>query len=734
MKKSKGKQKLSPQSKPADRPADQIEEQQLVTPESVEQTAGAKPAAPQRQGESNSFSIKPGKSERNAVILVLAITLLVFVNSLSGEFVYDDSFQILKNPTVQSAGNIPAMFTQGVWQFMTSDPSKAVGLYYRPMFNSLLIVNYQLFGFSPFGWHLVSLLLHLAATFLVFRLVRAWDQSREVAVLAALLFGVHPIHVESVAWVSGVPDPLATVFVLLALIFHERHIKEGEATYNWQLASLGMALLALFTKEVAIVMAGAVALREWFRSSDAESFNVRLNRTVQRTAPFVIAGFLYLAARVMVLGFISKPEPKAVGITPEQVLLTEPSVLFAYVRMLFAPYPLSVIYDHGYVNSMNQPPFWLPLLLFVAVLAVSLWLVRKSKIGLLALAWVGLFVLPVLNLKAFNPEESIIHDRYLYLPSVGFCLLVAMGIVWLYNRVAVPTKKLVFAAAILIVVVFSGLTFAQNLTWQNDLTMATNALQFAPGRPFLLNYLAAYYSSHSNEAEAEKLYRQAIAAKPDYYDAMSNLGDIYYKRNNFAQAEPLYRQAIANGARYTQTLYNFADSLAKQNRFAEAESPLMQAIAEQANYTDAHYYLGWVYQQQGKLQDAEAAYRNALKYKPDYPEPRINLATVMNNQGRLKEAEEQLEQVRKTQPGNPVMLYTLGEVYRKTNRLQEAIAILTQLTNAQPTHQQGMLSLAQSLEQSGNAAEAKLKYQRAADINPQTNDANTARDRLAKLP
>ncbi|MGH9802449.1 MAG: tetratricopeptide repeat protein [Blastocatellia bacterium] len=730
MKKSKGKRKSTPKSQPAAR----IEEQKPVTQEPEELAVEAKPAAPQRKVESQSFSIKPGKSERNAVILILAITLIVFLNSLSGEFVYDDSYQILKNPTVQSAENIPAMFTQGVWQFMTSDTSKAVGLYYRPMFNSLLIVNYQLFGFSPFGWHLVSLLLHLAATFLVYRLIRAWDQPREVAALAALLFGIHPIHVESVAWVSGVPDPLATVFVLLALIFHERHVREGGASYKWQLASLAAALLALFTKEVAIAMAGAVVLREWLREKDGETFSARLNRSLSLAAPFIIAAMLYLAARIAVLGFISKPEPKAVAITAEQVLLTVPSVLFAYVRMLFAPYPLSVIYDHGYVNEPSQPPFWLPLLLFIAVIAISLWLVRKSKIGLLALAWTAMFVLPVLNLKAFNPEESIIHDRYLYLPSVGFCLLAAMGIFWLYNRAAASTKKLVFAAASLIVIVFSGLTFAQNLTWQNDLTMATHALNFAPGRPFLLNYLAAYYSNHSNTPEAEKYYKQAIAAKPDYYDAMSNLGDIYYKQNNFVESEKYYAQAVAAGGRYTQTLYNLADSRAKQNRFAEAEQPLLQAIAEQANYTDAHYYLGWVYQQQNKLQQSEAAYRNALNYKPDYPEPRINLATVMNGQGRLKEAEEQLEQVRKTQPGNPVMMYTLGEVYRKTNRTQEAIAILTQLTNAQPTHQQGFLSLGQCLEQAGNTSEAKLKYQRAAEIAPQTNDANTARDRLAKLP
>ncbi len=732
--KSKGKKKLPPQIKSQIQPEASTEIQQPET-----ESAAAKPARNfSRESDSPSFSIKPGKSERNAVILILVITLVVFLNSLGGEFVYDDGYQILKNPTVQSADNIPAMFTQGVWQFMSPDTSNAVGLYYRPMFNSLLIVNYQLFGFSPFGWHLVSLLLHLAATFLVYRLARSWNLSREVSALAALLFGVHPIHVESVAWVSGVPDPLAAVFVLLALIFHERSVRAGNdlksSNSKWVLVSLGATLLALFTKEVAIVLAGAVALREWLRDSGEERFSAKLNRTVQRMAPFVIAAFLYLAARIAVLGFISKPEPKAVGITTEQVLLTQPSVLFAYIRMLFAPYPLSVIYDHGFVSSPNQPPFWLPLMLAVVVLAIAFWLVRNSKVGLLALAWTLIFLLPVMNLKAFNPEESIIHDRYLYLPSVGFCLLAAMGLGWLYNRVAASSKKLVMAGISVIVIALSGMTFAQNFTWQNDLTMATHALAYAPGRPFLLNYLAAYYSNNSKPAEAEKFYKQAIVAKPDYYDAMSNLGDIYYKQNNFAESEKYYAQAVAAGARYTQTLYNLADSRAKQRKFAEAEQPLQQAIAEQSNYAEAHFYLGWVNQQQGKLPQAEASYRNALNYKPDYAEPRINLATVMNDSGRLKEAEEQLLFVRKTQPSNPVMLYTLGEVYRKTNRIQEAIGVLTQLTNAQPQHQQGWLSLGQCYEQAGNTAEAKLKYQRAADIAPQTDTANTARNRLAGLP
>src|SRR6185503_6259221 len=133
------------------------------------------------------------KLQRLLLFGVLAITALAFVNSLDGQFVYDDRLQVLKNPTINSLANIPRMFTQGVWQFLNEGDKSVVGPYYRPLFNIALIINHALFGLNVFGWHLFSIALHLVVVFLVYCLAREWKLSFEVSAAAALLFGLHPV-------------------------------------------------------------------------------------------------------------------------------------------------------------------------------------------------------------------------------------------------------------------------------------------------------------------------------------------------------------------------------------------------------------------------------------------------------------------------------------------------------------------------------------------------------------
>lgn len=687
--------------------------------------------------------------ERWLLLAVLSVTFLAYFTALFGEFVYDDGFQILKNPTLQSLANVPAMFTQGVWQFMSAGQSEAVGLYYRPMFNSLLILNYQLFGFAPLGWHLVSVLLHVAATGLVYWLAKRWGWPALAALLAALVFGLHPVHVESVAWVSGVPDPLAAVFLLLALLAYEKQRATGAAV--WLGASLLCALAALFTKEVAIVLPAIIGLRELFAekapapefSSDfstaaasdvsSEFWSTKSWRAVQGALPFAVAALLYLAARYAVLGFISKTEPKAVGITTAQVLLTLPSVLLAYARMLFAPTRLAVIYDHNYVNAASDPRCWLALLAVLLLLAVSVWLVRRWRMGWLALAFVLLFLLPVLNLKTFNPEESILHDRYLYLPSIGFCLLIGAGLHWLSAQF-VAQRQLLTLLLVAGGLLLFGQTLLQNTTWESEEAMVKHALLVAPRRPFLHNLLGAYYMNKNRLPEAAQAYQQAVSLNPRYADAYSNLGDVYLKQNKYAEAEPAYAQAVSNNALYPQTFYNLADVQAKQRKYAEAAQTLERVLQLKPDYADAHFYLGWVFQQQNRYDEAAAAYRRALQVKADYLEPRLNLGYVLSEAGKLQEAEAELEPAKRRVPTHPVLLYTLGEIYRKSSRLNEAVAAFTQLVTAQPKHQLGQLGLALSYELRGEAAPAKTHFQRAVEIAPQEKAAQTAREHLAKLP
>ena len=142
------------------------------------------------------------------------LAMLAYGNAVGGQFVYDDHFQVLRNPTLASLSNLPALFGQSVWQFMSASPDQPLGLYYRPLFNAALLLEYQVFGTRVFGWHVVSISLHALTTLLVYALGRAWRLSVAAAALGAALFAVHPVHCESVAWISGLPDLLAAVGLL----------------------------------------------------------------------------------------------------------------------------------------------------------------------------------------------------------------------------------------------------------------------------------------------------------------------------------------------------------------------------------------------------------------------------------------------------------------------------------------------------------------------------------------
>lgn len=661
---------------------------------------------------------------------VLAISFLAFANALDGEFVYDDRFQILKNPTITSLGNIPSMFTESVWQFLSRSADEPIGSYYRPIFNIALILNYGLFGLEPFGWHLVSVLLHLAVTFGVFALAREWDLTSELAAIAALLFGLHPVHVESVAWISGLPDPLLGVFTLGAVALYEVWRREGAA---WRLGvSLALAALALLTKEVAIVIPVFVGVRELVDAGRERSLAARVTDAARRAAPYAALAALYLGARYAVLGFISKTEPKAAGIAAEQVMWTVPDVLLHYVELLFVPYPLAITYDLGYVASAADPRFWGALAALVAIAAVAVWLAWRAAAARYALAFLVLFLLPVLNLKAFNQDESLVHDRYLYLPSVGFCILVALGLGWLAERVGTERRRTALvAAACAIAAVFFGLTVAQNRTWNDDLTMARHALAHDPDKPFLLNYVGAYYMvREQNFAEAERWLERAVELRPDYFDSLTNLADVYRFQRRLVEAEQTYRRALDAGSPYFSTPYNLGLVYIDLGRRDEAREWLERALEIDARNAEALYTLGWIYDQGGDRAAAERYYVRALEARPTYPEPRINLAVSQTQTGRHKDALENLLVARRIAPQHPVLLYALGDVYARTGKYREAAEAFTQLVRVAPTHHLAWTQLGLCYERLGDRANATASFRRAVEVAPNEPYTDVARSRL----
>jgi tetratricopeptide (TPR) repeat protein len=328
---------------------------------------------------------------------------------------------------------------------------------------------------------------------------------------------------------------------------------------------------------------------------------------------------------------------------------------------------LAIVYDVQYVSSPADPRFWTSaLVILVLGAALGAW-IRGTAVAVRSALWTVLFILPVLNLKAFNQEESLLHDRYLYLPSVGFCLLLAVMLDRVTSRSGARRRWVFAGATLLIATVYFGLTLTQNRSWKSDLAMTGQALRVSPRNAFLHNYLGAWYFEHGQLLEAQDAYERAIRIRPAYYDAYSNLADVYHVRGQFTEAERLYVRAIGLGARYPNTYFNLGVVLVNQNKLIESERPLLEAVELQPDFDKAHYNLGWIYAAQGKDRLAEQEYRRTLEVRPSYVEARVNLSALLRKEGRYDAALRELEIARRFAPDHPDVLRALDELRMQTN-------------------------------------------------------------------
>ena len=240
--------------------------------------------------DSDSTKHKAKDIWRSAIMLLpIALALLSSMNTLWHDFAADDTQQILANVFIRDLKNLPLAFTTSVWSFASSDIGATSQPYYRPLFSVLFTINYALFGSgSPFGWHLVNVLIHAVVTLFVFIVCREFTQSRKLALITASLFAVHPVHTESIAWISGVTDPLMSLFLLPSFYFYLRYRKSGKPYFI--ALTLLLFLLALWSKETAIALPVVIAYCELFHFNESVPLKQRVIRLAILAALFVLPG------------------------------------------------------------------------------------------------------------------------------------------------------------------------------------------------------------------------------------------------------------------------------------------------------------------------------------------------------------------------------------------------------------------------------------------------------------
>jgi tetratricopeptide (TPR) repeat protein len=460
---------------------------------------------------------------------VMALTFLAYVPSLAYEFVSDDKNQIARNIQLQSWEFVPRYFTGHVWAQMADYSAR----YYRPLFMLWLRFNHAFFGTEPWGWHFSTVLAHVAATGLLFLLVRRLTGESAVALPAALIFGLHPVHLESVAWVSGVTDPLMFLAILGSLLCYLRWQQNPRGT--WLALSALLYLAALLVKETALATLPLLLLLAW-RKRQEVSFAAAL-------LPFGCVSLFYLGLRLWALHGLGVPQQ---SIPLRQMLLTWPMMVGHYLKHLLLPVGLSGFYPSNVLSATTLPGFWIPLAVVVAALAAVWFLVRKLEPGAERDTGVFAAVLSVaplllaLNLNRLD-RDNFLHDRYLYLTSAGFAILLALAL----RRLATPRLNAV--AVIIIALLLGGLTVAQESIWTDNVSLYRRATETVPQRGVYRRLLADNLAMRGRCGEAIPVYEQVVASDPANWTALSNLGQCYLLLGDIEAGERYLERAAATG-------------------------------------------------------------------------------------------------------------------------------------------------------------------------------------------
>ena len=556
----------------------------------------------------------------------LAPVLLAMVtsaNTLWNYFASDDLEQILSNPFIKQLGNLPAAFTTSVWSFNAAEIIFTVDPYFRPIFSSLFTLNYALFGTAPLGWHLVNVLIHSAVTLLVFMVSKEVTERNWVAALTASLFAVHPVHAESVAWVSGVTDPLMTLLLLPSFYFYLRFRKRGT---RYLLAfALVFFFLALLSKETAIALPLVVAYCELFHFNGEVAFTQRLVRASTLVALFLIPTAIYLLMRYHALGNLVFTGQPRYPLVPS--LLTIPRATLKYLGLMFIPWGYSYQHYTDFVETAGSALFLgsIAVLLVIAIGTAML----KSKALTFGAVWFIVMLSPALAaLRQFEPAY-LLQERYLYAPSIGACLAIALGIEWLWASGWFGSRGRVVAVGltVLLLLVLGAVFMRQNRVWDDTVSVYRNSVAVSPRSPLahVLLSRSCYDAGRPREAEAEA--RAALTLDPACPTAYLNLSYFARMSGKLDKACEYLEDGISAVPEGTMTRHDLATMYlnlgllyGQRKMFERGEEKLIRSI-EISPRAVAWYHTAQFYFDQGRFEDARAMYEKTLEQVPRWFAP-----------------------------------------------------------------------------------------------------------------
>lgn len=547
------------------------------------------------------------------LVVLLALAILPYIGVLRNDFAYayDDKAQILDNPYVHSFHHLRALLTQPIWKLLGAQPLAG---YYRPVATVGFLFCYQLFGPWACGYHMLSLLLNAAVVLLLFVVAERLIKDQRTAFVAAALFAVHPAHIEPVAWISASMDLEMTLFYLLAFwCFLRMEGRTGAARLAMQSAACTSFALALLAKEPAVTLPVLATIYEHAYRGDRSQTSLR--QKLSRYGPLWLIGLAYACLRVRMFGTFAHP-PGLHPLTVPQVILSALALIGGYFALLLFPLHLSALYEFHPSTHLD-----LAVLAGAAALVLSgiafacLW--KRARPASFAIVWLYLTLAPVLDARLMG--VYVRADRYLYLPSAGFCLLAggAFAALW-HSASSHPAWHTTLVAAGATVMALCVLRIGTRVPdWQTDITIFRQALRAAPDDYRIHDALGLAYWIRNDAQDAESEWRRTLRLEPNSIQTLDMLGALYAQRRQFDFAVPLLERSLSLYSKDANAHLNLGAAFAEMGNTDAAEQQFRAAIALSPLNFMAHNLLGKLYFDSHRLGEAEQQFRQSLQCEPN---------------------------------------------------------------------------------------------------------------------
>jgi Tfp pilus assembly protein PilF len=652
-----------------------------------------------------------------ALALALALCAVApYANTLLNGFVYDDNTQVMNNPYIQNFHHLREIFTTTVWSYIGA---QGVTNYYRPMMTIGYLICYHVFGPLAYGFHLANVVLHAAVVCALFFVTRLLLERRDVALGSALIFALHPIHSESVAWIAAVTDLQVTFFYLLTFYFYLAlpRSRRGQPTPA-RFGLVGSFALALLSKEQALTLPIlATAYEHWYRNDRGlTSFKQKLS----------CYGALWLLAtgyvlfRVHWLGSFA-PVTQMRSLSWYQSLLSALALIGQYLGKMVWPAQLCAFYVFSKSVSVLDPRVMLGLAASALTAAVFVTLWRRQRAVSFGVLWFLVTLAPVLNARWM--AANVFAERYVYLPSVGLCWIGAWSWarLWEFGSVEasggpVPTEPRpdgVSGNAVR--------SYGSRLLARRVLVAVSCALAAA-----CILRIVIRNRDWTNDIE---LYAVTLSASPNAYPIHNNLGAVYWRSGDVKAAEREWNEALRLNRQNAIVLNNLGLLCAKEKRYDDAVSYFRRAMRLKPNYTDPHLNLGSVYAETGQGEAAKLQLRAAVALSPLSTRARNELGRLYFDAGRLTEAEEQFHRSVESEP-NVVAYDGLGDIYTRRGEREKGEEAFRRAVSLERFDSHGHFGLAALYADSGQNASAMREYQQGLKTDPANPTALAALGKL----